>query len=857
MLDWKIIMIAVVCVLCVSGRHGGLYRPVHCDLAEAIRDGSTVTFHVILKKRLHTTNDLLAATHGFTSVADRLEAIRSSIGPTEAQFSAVANMLMELRPWCKQVWDGYNCEETPVAAVASILVSRRANSTMCLFERAIQTNQRSEQKKKRAWLADVDDGDLPSRLSMGENVAQVVGLGLFDYTKQARRPQMVRRGDKKAGAFRRSATRLSTTAALGSATGNSWSDSGPTLVNWPTSGLRSPFVVEVDLANYNTAINDIIFVPICKGGSTMINSTTSGCADGSKMTAAYFTVACNTTKTTVASFVLPLDSSNVSCSTFASEEATFTTSSFLGDIGNNVVCTTTLAAPIPLEAGYVYDIGISALFSDSTTSESRWLQNFYDGGFYNLSSMELYPGVGKVRLVGGFAIKPAQVQQWYSIPPSLVVTNNSYKKVAHGILTLSGDADPSGGFNVTDLELYLASVNLTRFFNASRDFYYIGSEVPPDKGETTLDMEMIAGTCPGARVFLYNVIYETISADAAVLSWVRNLTAVKSRSSASPIDETPPTVWSSSYSLSFSDPATYGEVDLYLGMLSAAGVAVLTATGDSGSQGSDFEPAPFPWYSQHVVNVGGTQIISLAADEPLTESVCSTADGNSITSSGGFYAPSGKWPSYQEKAVAGYCDQFFSKFGYVCPRGRAVPDVSSFAANIFMIESGEEVPTGGTSAASPTFGGILNLINVMRAESGLGSLQLVPQMLYSALPSAFQDIVRGDNCAGKAESDGEFFGLNFPSFPGPLCYPAIPGWDPSTGLGSINFTALSAFGMSWNPSLTGTSSSTPPSLHAEFVVGAVVFVFAAVVGVGSLVFQRRKRRAIDDAGRLEIAMNAQ
>ena len=573
----------------ITSRHHGLYSVIHCDAIKADKS-TTVSFQVILRKKNHTHDELLAAGNGCVDVVDRLAAMHALVAPTNTQFEAVAAVLgKRLLSRCKKVWDGYICDHVPVAEVMDLL-SGSTNGRMCLFSRLADVE---EGAATTVWLANMDDVDVAHHLSISEHVSVLVGLGLHDYTKhKLHRPKL--KQSKPLEIRKKEKDNLRGAAALAVDSTGHWNNVGLSLVNWPNSGLKAPFIVNIQTSDYNSAIESIHFVPICKNGSTAQRKIYN-CPGDIYMNNFELTVFCYTTRSTLATVSFSLFDGLVRCSTFADykEEA--------GSIGDDVVCKYYLDRPLSLEAGYIYDMKIEATYTDSTRSGYMWLQNYYNGSFYNLSSKLLLPGSsGKVRLIGGSSVNPAAVKALYGIPPSLRVTSATYNKVVHGIITISNvnRPDPDGGFATKDLTLYLAYLELSSYFNVSKDFFFVGSEVPPHKGETTLDVEMMAGICPGARIVLYNIILDGVHPpEHFILKWARNLTSVADRTNASAMDQTPPTVWSSSYAIPLSNPEAYDEVDLYLRLLSAAGVTVLAASGDDGAKTTWYRghPPPFPW----------------------------------------------------------------------------------------------------------------------------------------------------------------------------------------------------------------------------------------------------------------------
>jgi hypothetical protein len=96
------------------------------------------------------------------------------------------------------------------------------------------------------------------------------------------------------------------------------------------------------------------------------------------------------------------------------------------------------------------------------------------------------------------------------------------------------------------------------------------------------------------------------------------------------------------------------------------------------------------------------------------------------------------------------------------------------------------VAVSGTSAACPVVAAMVSLVNTARLEAGQPTLGWLNPTLYSvhtaaASASFVNDIVEGSNhCAAG----------------GVVCcdegFRAAPGWDPVTGLGSLNFAKFKA-----------------------------------------------------------------
>ncbi|KUJ13621.1 uncharacterized protein LY89DRAFT_737590 [Mollisia scopiformis] len=79
----------------------------------------------------------------------------------------------------------------------------------------------------------------------------------------------------------------------------------------------------------------------------------------------------------------------------------------------------------------------------------------------------------------------------------------------------------------------------------------------------------------------------------------------------------------------------------------------------------------------------------------------------------------------------------------------------------------------GTSALSPSWAVMIALINGYRISEGKSTLGFLKRLLRRSARSALNDITTGHNHAR-----------------GTYGYPAVTGWDPTTGLGFLNFAKL-------------------------------------------------------------------
>ena len=117
-------------------------------------------------------------------------------------------------------------------------------------------------------------------------------------------------------------------------------------------------------------------------------------------------------------------------------------------------------------------------------------------------------------------------------------------------------------------------------------------------------------------------------------------------------------------------------------------------------------------------------------------------------------------PEWQEEAVSEYLGKDHSGYKYYpgqgqtgfAPSGRGYPDVSFYGYNIPIIDDGDIVVSGGTSASAPMFGGLLLQLIARLEESGVCgdrdiTLVQLNRFLYKAAkahPAAFIDVIHGN-----------------------------------------------------------------------------------------------------------------
>lgn len=208
----------------------------------------------------------------------------------------------------------------------------------------------------------------------------------------------------------------------------------------------------------------------------------------------------------------------------------------------------------------------------------------------------------------------------------------------------------------------------------------------------------------------------------------------------------------------------------------ALGITLLAASGDSGVgtrsqilQCTVFNPS-WPASSPYVTSVG-----ALYANSESESEIALSWTGSGFSNN---FAR----PPYQDAAVSAYLQntQGLPAASYFNASGRAYPDVTALGSNYNIFVNGQWQLVSGTSAASPTFAGILTLIVAERVAAGKPRFGFLNPTIYQ-LGRVGQDITQGqnqdDNCIPFIPIQG---------------FPAAPGWDAVTGFGSPDYEFLRA-----------------------------------------------------------------
>jgi len=317
-------------------------------------------------------------------------------------------------------------------------------------------------------------------------------------------------------------------------------------------------------------------------------------------------------------------------------------------------------------------------------------------------------------------------------------------------------------------------------------------------GEASLDIQYIMGVAPNVTTTFWS-LGGLHDGQEPFLEWITSVLA----------DPNAPLV----HSISYADDEDSVSVDymqrinnefIKAGLL---GLSLFFSSGDNGVASSNppvncpghWVPA-FPPSSPYVTAVGATQFSTQTRPicdmntngvptrcEEIGEIMSSTSTGSRITSGGGF-SNVFDMPTYQSSVVQNYITNSLQKVpsSWYNAKGRAYPDVAACGRNFLVVIGGELAPVDGTSAAAPTFAGVVSLLNDMRLNAGVPPLGFLNPLIYAIAPQnsqAFFDIVMGNNKCPENLSNCCTYGL-----------PAAVGWDAVTGWGTPNFDILSAAG---------------------------------------------------------------
>jgi uncharacterized protein (TIGR03437 family) len=284
------------------------------------------------------------------------------------------------------------------------------------------------------------------------------------------------------------------------------------------------------------------------------------------------------------------------------------------------------------------------------------------------------------------------------------------------------------------------------------------------------------------------------------------------------------------------------------------GITWFAASGDAGGADCDDTQNPglsvdAPGSVPQVTSVGGTEFAEGSGTFWATTNTANSASALS-------YIPEVAWNDSaldgDPSATGGGASIFFSKPSWQVGPGvptdnaRHVPDIALSASadhDGYLVYSGGSLQIfGGTSVPTPTFAGITALLNQylvsQGGNAGVGNLNSSLYSLAQTNPGIFHDITVGNNivtvnCARRDPSCGTL----------PVGYSAGPGYDQTTGLGSVDVNKLVTefSGISGTPPVSSTSltlSSNVTTLASTDVMYLVATITnpSGITPTGSVTF---------------------
>jgi kumamolisin len=332
---------------------------------------------------------------------------------------------------------------------------------------------------------------------------------------------------------------------------------------------------------------------------------------------------------------------------------------------------------------------------------------------------------------------PQEIAAFYQFPDNLGESQTV------GILALGGV------FNPADLTTFC------QLFNLPIPEVQIVGEVPESETmadlETNLDVQMVAGIVPKAKIVLY---YATSFQEGfqTILDDKDNNVSVVSTSWA--IGE------------KYLSPSEKQQLKANIKALSERKVTILAVSGDNGIYQASSNPkrpikgVNLPAACQHVIACGGTTLYKDGSEQVWNEEVLNMGH----LASGGSFSHTIEAPAFQLEALKHYAEQYAG----MPTTKMATPDISANASKThfsIMISKGKKAQAWGTSAATPILAGLIARLNTSLGYP-LGDCNA---LFYHFMGTeAFNKAIPGDNS----------------TTPEQCGYSAASGWDPCTGLGS-------------------------------------------------------------------------
>jgi kumamolisin len=347
--------------------------------------------------------------------------------------------------------------------------------------------------------------------------------------------------------------------------------------------------------------------------------------------------------------------------------------------------------------------------------------------------------------------------------PSDVATaygyNSLYQHGLHGENMTVNLVETDGSYS-DDIQNYLSCIH----FKGHLSFINVDGGPSDAEGESTLDVQMVAGLAPSSSIKVYQT-----GGNASDDPWTQVNDELQSILNDNTGNANAGSVVSISLGIDEADITAEDVRALGSSLQQLTQVehmTVFVASGDCGAYADETfgdlsvsYPATDPW----AVAVGGTTL-SVDAQGQRTDEVawshfpnvfrCKNSWGTGGGNSSLFHLPA--WQN-----ASGVTNKYSHN-------DRQVPDVSAVADNLAVYFQGSWGAVGGTSAAAPIWAAGQALVNEDTMQR-LHTFGYSPRLYYTVADkntgaNAYFDITKGDN----------------------QYYPATPGWDYTTGLGTPN-----------------------------------------------------------------------
>lgn len=419
----------------------------------------------------------------------------------------------------------------------------------------------------------------------------------------------------------------------------------------------------------------------------------------------------------------------------------------------------------------------------------------------------------------------SEQQQTQTCPSHMKIKN----QLSQGIIefTIRDDQDSPDGFIPGDILKFfddLPDNQKIPMFNFATDFLFEGNPNLTDAGETALDVELMMSLSPGLHTITWLLPGNNLAGQ------MQSLTRMLVDGTAPFIKRNgfDPAVWSMSWGVSevaiSADPAPGTQADKYLQLLQLAGVSFFVSTGDVGAMsfGDNSEPSvSFPASLPHAVAIGGASPTTQFGWVPTSSVML-----NSITTGGGFSRLWNSHPSQQNYFKMANVNDIKTYFIPQTPgfdqntltnttalNRRGLPDFSSLASSILVVNHNESTLMSGTSAATPIVAALFVRINYELLARGFNfTISNITDFLYSRTSlrenctNCWIDISGGDNCADEGANGAT--GMNFNTlYKNYGCYGSSVGYDAVNGVGVPNYAALLSKALQWAQMVNASKSN--------------------------------------------------